>query len=145
MQGDHRSTSTALQTAEQLSDARLVPAESILHPAAPLLVWVRTFQRVDVENVPLGEFPKSQWVCVGSVVLLAHRPRKGTVLLRVVLWGHGFAGQKKESPTFTSQSKGAEGAQQPAGWAQGWLHPQLFEENLGLSQLPASLLCLCVL
>lgn len=45
------------------------------------------------------------------------------VLLHFVLQKLGFAGWQKEGPPFTLWSKGAEGAQQPAGWARGWLHP----------------------
>lgn len=112
----------------------------------------RPFQRDDVEKMTFGEFPKAN----GSAweVLLrdtkqdncnSASPSAQQPLLHFVLQKLGFAGWQKEGPPFTLQSKGTEGAQQPAGWAQGWLHPWLLEENLCLCELPASLLRLCVL
>lgn len=113
----------------------------------------KPFQRDDVEKMTFGEFPKAN----GSAweVLLhdtkpddscnSASPSAQQSLLHYVLQRLGFADWQKEGPPFTSWSKGAEAAQQPAGWAWGWLHPWLFVENLCLCELPASLLCLCVL
>lgn len=105
------------------------------------------------------------WIRMGRAAHPTHKTRRGPViqvtassfparserrkLFCISLWGGGGNVVLQEGKRRTFYSGGSQRERRVLGrlpeLAPYWLHPQLFEEKLGLSKLSASLLCLCIL